>query len=106
MQMDGAKLSGIGTVISFLQTSKGFLLCIVLPLLLFFLYELYRFIIAFINLKNNGKKQLTAAEEELIKQRAIEEYLRQKEEAEKAQKGSQKEVPAENVKDISSDVKN
>ncbi len=102
----GAKLSGIGTVISFLQTSKGFLLCIVLPLLLFFLYELYRFIIAFINLKNNGKKQLTAAEEELIKQRAIEEYLRQKEEAEKAQKGSQKEVPAENVKDISSDVKN
>ena len=38
------KLAGVGAVIAFLRSSLGFFLCIVLPMILFFLYELYRFI--------------------------------------------------------------
>ena len=71
------RIGGVGKMINFLQTRLGFGLCIVLPMLLFFGYELYRFIVALMAVKNTGKKQITAADEELIKQKAIEEYLRQ-----------------------------
>ncbi len=87
------RIGGVGKMINFLQTRLGFGLCIVLPMLLFFLYEVYRFIMAMIAVKNTGKKQITAADEELIKQKAVEEYLRQQ----AAEKGdtAQTEAPAE-----------
>lgn len=73
----GTRLPGVGNAIDFLQSSTGFLVCVVLPLLLFFIYEAYVLIVTIVRLKNRGKKQITAADEELIKQKAIEEYLRQ-----------------------------
>ena len=42
----GAKLGGMGKVLDFLQSSTGFLVVIVLPLALFFIYELYNVISA------------------------------------------------------------
>lgn len=75
---EGKSIPGIGAVIAFLQSSTGFLVCIVIPLFLFFVYELYVFITVLMKVKNKGKKQITAADEELIKQRAVEEYLKQK----------------------------
>ena len=87
-------IRGVGAVISFLRSSLGFFLCILLPLVLFFLYELYRFIR--ILLAERAKKAPVSAEvEEEIKRRAIEEYL-------KAQNGANppaEEVPAEEKKD-------
>ena len=80
---DGAKIGGIGSAISFLQQPKAFLVVIVLPLILFFLYQLYVFIKAFMGIKNSGKRQITAADEELIRQRAVEEYIRLQAEKEK-----------------------
>jgi len=80
----GVRFSGIGNFLSFLQTSTGFLVCILLPLLLFFGFELYNFIVAVIAVKNTGKKQITAADEELIKQKAIEEYLKKQAEQQAA----------------------
>ncbi len=74
----GTKLAGIGGFISFLSTSVGFFVVIILPLIAVFIYELVKFITAVLSVKNSGKK-ISAADEELIKQRAIEEYLRQKE---------------------------
>lgn len=74
----GTKLGGVGTVISFLQTSTGFLCVIVLPLVVFFLFELYSFIALIIRLK--GKKGISKEEEEEIKKRAVEEYLRRQQE--------------------------
>ncbi|MGI6166828.1 MAG: signal peptidase I [Eubacteriales bacterium] len=71
----GTKIAGLGKVLSFLQTSKGFLLCVVLPLLLLFIYELYRFISVVVEVKSKKGVKLTAGEEEEIKRRAIEEYL-------------------------------
>ena len=76
----GTRIPVVGGIISFLQSSIGFLVVIVIPLVLFFLYELYRFIVAMINLK--GKKQISADEKDEIEKRAIEEYRRQQEEKE------------------------
>ena len=78
-QYTGTKIGKIGHLFNFLQTPKGFLIAIVLPLLLFFVYELFRFIKKIIEIKNSGKKQISAADEEEIKQKAIEEYLKQQE---------------------------
>jgi len=45
------KVSHLGTVLDFLGSSVGFLLVIVLPLLLFFIYQIYHLIMVSINLK-------------------------------------------------------
>ena len=77
---EDGKIGGLGNVISFLRSSLGFFLCIVLPLILFFLYELYNFISILVT--ERAKKTAGAAvDEEEIKRRAVEEYLaKQKEE--------------------------
>ena len=66
------KLKGFGKVMNFLRTKTGFFICIVIPMAIFFLVELYKFIVTLVELK---KPQLTADDEEEIKKRAIEEYL-------------------------------
>ena len=82
------RIGGLGGVIAFLRSSLGFFLCIVLPLVLFFLYELYRFISILVT--ERAKRAAAAApalDEEEIRRRAIEEYLRaQKAEEEKSDK--------------------
>lgn len=65
----------VGKAISFLQTSTGFMCVIVIPLVLFFLFELYNFITVLVKLRVKGK--VSAEDEAEIKRRAIEEYLRQ-----------------------------
>lgn len=81
---DGKKLAGVGSVMGFLQSSLGFGLCILLPLALFFLYELVVFIRTVLTVKNEGKKIITEEDEEQIKRRAIEEYLRRQQEKDAA----------------------
>jgi signal peptidase len=72
---EDARIPGVGAVIGFLQSSLGFFLCIVLPLVIFFLYELYNFIKVL--LEEKAKKAPVSKEtEEEIKRRAIEEYLK------------------------------
>ena len=87
-QYTGTRIGGLGKVLSFLQQPTGFLVCIVLPLVLFFLYELFMFIKKYLEVKNSGKKQITAADEELIRQQAVAEYLRQQQEKEQAQQAA------------------
>ncbi len=80
---EGGKLSGVGNVINFLRSSLGFFLCIVLPLILFFLYELYNFISLL--LAERAKRAPVSKEtEEEIKRRAIEEYIKSQEGEDKA----------------------
>ncbi len=92
-QFEGTVIPGLGAFLDFLQSSTGFLVCIVLPLALFFAYELYRFIRTVIEIKGAGKKKITAEDEEEIKRRAVEEYLRQMAEKQAAEK--QSETPEE-----------
>ena len=100
---EGGKIGGLGNVIDFLRSSLGFFLCIVLPLILFFLYELYNFLSILIS--ERAKKAALAAgeaapvDEEEIKRRAIEEYLaKQKAEEAKAEEAKAEEPKAEEAK--------
>ena len=82
---NGKKIANVGSALNFLQTPKGFLIAILIPLALFFVYELYAFLKALLAVK--AKKQepkLSAEQEEEIKKKAIEEYLRQQKEAQEA----------------------
>ena len=78
------KIGGAGKAMDFLRTKKGFFICIIIPMALFFLFELYKFIVVVMEAKREG---LTEEDEEEIKKRAIEEYLasQKKDEAEKAE---------------------
>lgn len=72
---ESGRMVGLGNVIQFLRSSVGFFICIILPLILFFLYELYNFISILVT--ERAKKAPVAKEtEEEIKRRAIEEYLK------------------------------
>ncbi|MBQ7671134.1 MAG: signal peptidase I [Clostridia bacterium] len=71
------KIPVLGNVINFLLQPTGFFFVIVIPLIVFFLFEIIMFVRKLIEVKNSDKKQITAADEELIKKKAIEEYLRQ-----------------------------
>ena len=68
----GAKLPGFGKAMRFLGTQKGFFICILIPMALFFLFELYKFIATLIEIK---KPSLSEDDEEEIKRRAVEEYI-------------------------------
>jgi signal peptidase len=74
----GTKLVGIGKIADFLQSPTGFLFFIVLPLLLFFLYQVYKFVVIIISIK---KPKLSQDEEEELKKKAVEEYLKNQEQA-------------------------
>lgn len=77
----GTKIEGLGSVIDFLQSFWGFFFVIVLPMILFFIYELIRVIMNMV--AYTKEKALVAAAEaaqsaeltEAQKQKAIEEYL-------------------------------
>ena len=74
---NGNKLVGVGGVVDFFRSSLGFLLVIVLPMALFFFYEVYCLIK--IIMENKVKKAkaeaLSPEQEEEIKRLAIQEYL-------------------------------
>ena len=71
---EGTPISGLGSVIDFLKTPLGFGIIIVVPLIAFFVYELYNFIVVLVTMK---QKKTSKEDEEEIKRRAIEEYIRQ-----------------------------
>ena len=99
------KITGFGNVMAFLRTKTGFFVCILIPMALFFLFELYKFIVTLIEVKRgDAPEQL---DEEEIKRRAIEEYLaQQKAAAEGTETPAEKpaatpaEKPAENAEPV------
>ncbi len=80
---NGTRLPKVGLILDFVSSQVGFLICIVLPLLILFIYQIYRFIIVVIEEKNsatikNNEAILAAAEriraaEEAMKNKEIEE---------------------------------
>lgn len=77
----GTKIPGLGNVLSFIRTQLGFFLCILLPMIIFFIYEGIRVITNL--LAYNKEKAIEEAKETLNnselteeqKKQAIEEYL-------------------------------
>ena len=77
-----SRLRGMGAVADFLKSSIGFLLVVVLPMALFFLYELYNLLKIIMEQKMQkaaatASATVSAETEEEIKRRAIEEFLAQ-----------------------------
>lgn len=68
----GIKLGGFGKVMNYLRTNTGFFVCIVIPMILFFLFELYKLIVVIVEVKRPSAPQI---DEEEIRKRAIEEYI-------------------------------
>ena len=66
------RLQGVGKVMDFLRTKTGFFACILIPMVIFFLFELYKFIVVLIEIK---RPVISEEDEEEIKRKAIEEYL-------------------------------
>ena len=68
----GIRVPKMGSVLSFMRTKTGFFVCILIPLAIFFLFELYKFIVVLLETK---KPKITAEAEEEIRRKAVEEYL-------------------------------
>ena len=77
----GTKIPGVGYIFSFIRTQLGFFLCVLLPMIIFFIYEAVRVIInviAYNKEKAVEEAKAVVSNSELTeeqKQRAIEEYL-------------------------------
>jgi signal peptidase len=69
------KISGMGKVMSFLRTKTGFFVCIIIPMAIFFLFELYKLIVTVVEIRRPEAE----LDEEEIKKKAIEEYLAEQE---------------------------
>ena len=69
------RIKGAGNVMNFLRTKTGFFVCILLPMAIFFLFELYKFIVVLIEIKRPDAPELSEEEKEEIRRRAVEEYL-------------------------------
>ena len=91
----GTRIKGVGKVLAFLQTSKGFLYVIVLPLVLLFIYELIKFIRKLLDAKGAATAELSAEEEERIRKQAVEEYLRSQGAATPVEETSAEETPTQ-----------
>ena len=77
----GTKIPGLGNVLSFIRTQLGFFLCILLPMIIFFIYEAVRVVMnlmAYSKEKAFEEAQSAVNNSELTeeqKKQAIEEYL-------------------------------
>ena len=84
----GTKINGFGKVMNFLRTKTGFFICIIIPMAIFFLFELYKLMAVIVEVKTAAKPEI---DEEEIKKRAIEEYLaeQKKKEAQQDEKNDE-----------------
>ena len=99
------KLPGMGKVMDFLSSSTGFLLVIVLPMILFLIYQIYHLIMVSMRLKKavaaeaaqaqSGSDMDAAEKARMEAEAALAEAKRIKEEAEAALRAAKGEAPAE-----------
>lgn len=64
----GMKISNFGSALNFLQSRTGFMICIIIPLALFFIWQIYKLISMFMTAKAESL-------DDESKKRVIEEYL-------------------------------
>lgn len=64
----GITVVGLGKALDFLQSQLGFMLCVIIPLALFFIWQVYKLIAMFMSAKSDNIS-------DEVKRKAIEEYL-------------------------------
>lgn len=70
----GIKIKGAGPFFSFLISSTGYISVVVIPLTMFFLFELFNYIVAVLG-KHSDSQNISEDEREKIKREAVEEYI-------------------------------
>lgn len=68
----GIRVAYVGSILDFVSSQYGFLLCIILPLFALFIYQIYRFIIVIIEEKNASTKQIIDDKKEDKKDKNVE----------------------------------
>lgn len=78
----GSRVPWIGAIVTFLTTQVGFLVCIILPIFLYLIYQIFRLVKVVMNNKKVDMMEAAASgvESEEIKEAIIQEYLRKQEE--------------------------
>lgn len=94
---NGKKIGGLGSFISFLQKPYGFWPIIIAPLTAFLIYEIVVLVKTIKKTKHAENRIISANEEELIKQRAIEEYLKKQAEEKSMSEKTDKAVDEKNT---------
>ncbi len=74
------QIPGLGAAMNFLKTPLGILICLVIPIALIFLWQLYRVIRLAMEVHREETAKKNAEMSEAEKQKVIEEYLRQQQE--------------------------
>lgn len=69
-KLTGMKIANFGSALNFLQSRTGFMICIIIPLALFFIWQIYKLISMFMTAKAESL-------DEESKKKVIEEYLAQ-----------------------------
>ena len=100
----GIAIPHLGSVMSFLQSQLGFMLCVVIPTAIFFFFELFKFISVL--MENKKEKALAAVKdaEEEIKQKVVAEMLA-KQEAEKTAAVKTTEVKTVSAEETEEEIK-
>ena len=73
----GVRIAYVGSILDFVSSQYGFLLCIILPLFALFIYQIYRFIIVIIEEKSASSKPI-ANDKEDKKNKNIEAEIKEK----------------------------
>jgi len=87
----GKRIAGLGATLGFLSSSTGFLVCVVIPLALFFIYQIVALVTTINNMKAKKVPQISKEDEERIKELAVKEYLAKQAEKEKSANNENKE---------------
>lgn len=93
---DGIRIPQVGNVLDFLKSQVGFFVCIIIPLFIFFMYQLYNFIMIVVDMKK-----------EKIKEQMRAELMKEQEKANKTTKEPEvvKEDAKEEVKEVKTEAK-
>lgn len=86
-QWTGTRLNGWGKAVNFLRTKTGFFICIIVPMIVFFLFELYKLIAVIVEVRRPAVPEI---DEEEIRRRAVEEYIAEQQKMNEAQSDENK----------------
>ncbi len=81
---EGLLIANFGMALDFLQSRVGFMICIIVPLALFFIWQIYKLIAMFMEAKAASTDEENKLREEELKRKAVEEYLAQQAAKEKS----------------------
>ncbi len=100
----GVAIPHLGSVMGFLQSQLGFMLCVVVPTAIFFFFELFKFISVLMENKKQKALEAVKSAEDEIKQKVVAEMLA-KQEAEKAAAEKKAEAPAAPAAESEEEIK-